>query len=44
MDRLAGDEALRARMAQRSREIIDTWDYRRGVAGVKAMLRWVAKR
>jgi glycosyltransferase involved in cell wall biosynthesis len=44
MDRLAGDEALRARMAQRSREIIDTWDYRRGVAGVNAMLRWVASR
>lgn len=44
MDRLTKNEALRARMGQRSREIIDTWDYRRGVAGVNAMLRWVANR
>lgn len=38
MDRLAADEALRARMARRSREIIATWDFARGVEGVKAML------
>ena len=44
LDRLTEDEALRARMAGRSREIISTWDYRRGVDGVKAMLRWVAAR
>jgi len=44
MDRLAEDTALRARMGRRSREIIGTWDYRRGVAGVNAMLRWVAHR
>lgn len=44
MDRMAEDGALRARMAQRSREIIATWDYGRGVEGVKAMLRWVASR
>lgn len=44
LDRLVDDPALRARMAQRSREIIATWDYARGVAGVKAMLRWVAAR
>jgi glycosyltransferase involved in cell wall biosynthesis len=43
MDRLAEADALRARMAERSREIIATWDYRRGVEGVKDMLRWVAK-
>lgn len=44
LDRLTEDEALRARMAGRSREIIAAWDYGRGVAGVKAMLRWVAAR
>lgn len=33
------DDALRARMAQRSREIIATWDYARGVEGVKEALR-----
>ena len=38
MDRLTSDDALRARMAQRSREIIATWDFARGVEGVKAML------
>jgi len=43
LDRLTDDEALRARMAERSREIIATWDYRRGVEGVKSMLRWVAR-
>lgn len=32
------DDALRARMARRSREIIATWDYDRGVAGVKQAL------
>ena len=42
MDRLTGDDSLRDRMGQRSREIIATWDYGRGVEGVKAMLRWVA--
>jgi glycosyltransferase involved in cell wall biosynthesis len=44
MDRMTEDAELRARMARRSREIIATWDYRRGVAGVKAMLRWVTGR
>jgi glycosyltransferase involved in cell wall biosynthesis len=34
LDALAADPQLRARMAQRSREIIATWDYSRGVAGV----------
>jgi glycosyltransferase involved in cell wall biosynthesis len=38
MDRLT-DDSLRARMAQRSREIIDTWTFARGVEGVKAALR-----
>ncbi|HKS21296.1 MAG TPA: glycosyltransferase family 4 protein [Thermoanaerobaculia bacterium] len=43
MDRLVEDADLRKRMGERSREIISTWDYRRGVAGVKEMLRWVAR-
>ncbi len=34
MDALMNDD-LRARMAQRSRDIIATWDYDRGVEGVK---------
>lgn len=33
------DDGLRERMGQRSREIIGTWDYARGVAGVKEALR-----
>jgi hypothetical protein len=33
------DDALRSRMGQRSREIIATWDYARGVEGVKEALR-----
>jgi glycosyltransferase involved in cell wall biosynthesis len=39
LDALASDPELRARMAQRSREIISTWDYSRGVAGVMEALR-----
>jgi glycosyltransferase involved in cell wall biosynthesis len=39
LDALAGDPELRARMARRSREIIATWDYSRGVAGVMEALR-----
>jgi len=38
MDRLTSEDALRGRMARRSREIISTWDFARGVEGVKAML------
>jgi glycosyltransferase involved in cell wall biosynthesis len=34
LDTLAAEPELRARMARRSREIIATWDYSRGVAGV----------
>jgi glycosyltransferase involved in cell wall biosynthesis len=44
MDRLAGDAELRARMGERSREIIAGWDYKRGVEGIKAMLHWVRSR
>jgi glycosyltransferase involved in cell wall biosynthesis len=44
LDRLSEDEPLRARMAQRSREIIDTWDFARGVEGVKEALRWLPRR
>jgi len=43
MDRLVEDAELRKRMGERSREIIAGWDYRRGVAGVKEMLRWVVR-
>jgi glycosyltransferase involved in cell wall biosynthesis len=39
LDALAGDPELRARMGQRSREIIATWDYARGVEGVLAALK-----
>jgi len=39
LDALAADPALRARMARRSRVIIATWDYRRGVDGLMAALR-----
>ncbi len=38
LDALAADPALRARMAARSREIISTWDYARGVRGVMEAL------
>jgi len=41
MDRFAGDDTLRARMAQRSREIIGTWTFQRGVEGVREALRWL---
>jgi glycosyltransferase involved in cell wall biosynthesis len=41
MDALVSDSVLRARMAERSREIIDTWDFARGVEGVKQALRAV---
>jgi glycosyltransferase involved in cell wall biosynthesis len=42
MDRLTADAVLRARMARRSREIIGTWTFQRGVEGVKEALRWLA--
>jgi glycosyltransferase involved in cell wall biosynthesis len=38
LDALAADPALRTRMAARSREIISTWDYARGVRGVMEAL------
>jgi len=41
LDRLM-DAGLRTRMAQRSREIISTWDYARGVEGVKAALEFLS--
>jgi glycosyltransferase involved in cell wall biosynthesis len=44
MTRLVGDPALRERLAQRSREIIDTWTFARGVEGVKAAALWLAER
>lgn len=39
LDALIDDPALRERMARRSREIIATWDYVRGVEGVKEAMR-----
>ncbi|MFP5245136.1 MAG: glycosyltransferase family 4 protein [Thermoanaerobaculia bacterium] len=39
LDMLAADRARVARMGQRSREIIATWDYARGVEGVLEALR-----
>jgi glycosyltransferase involved in cell wall biosynthesis len=39
MDRMTADAALRARMGRRSREIVASWDFARGVQGVRAMLR-----
>lgn len=39
LDALAASPALRARMSQRSREIIATWDYAAGVRGVMEALR-----
>jgi glycosyltransferase involved in cell wall biosynthesis len=44
LDALAGDSSLRARMGQRSRQIINTWSYAEGVEGVKEMLRWITTR
>lgn len=39
LDALIADPALRERMARRSRELIDSWDYARGVQGVMEALR-----
>ncbi|MDQ3279838.1 MAG: glycosyltransferase family 4 protein [Acidobacteriota bacterium] len=39
LDTLAGTPELRTRMSERSREIISTWDYTRGVEGVVEALR-----
>jgi glycosyltransferase involved in cell wall biosynthesis len=41
LDELTDDDALRARMARRSGEIIGNWSFARGVEGVKEALRWV---
>ncbi len=41
LDRLVENPDLRATMAHRSREIIDGWNYERGVAGVREALRSV---
>lgn len=43
LDTLVADDELRARMSRRSREIIATWDFRRGVDAVRKMLEAVAK-
>lgn len=44
LDRMTADGTLRHAMGVRSRDIIESWDYARGVAGVKRMLEWVAGR
>jgi glycosyltransferase involved in cell wall biosynthesis len=41
LDKLVSDNALRTKMGQRSREIIATWDFARGVEGVRRMLECV---
>lgn len=41
LDRLTEDPELRARMSERSREIISTWDYETGIEGVLEALRSV---
>jgi len=43
LDRLAADPALRTRMANRSREIIERWNYDAGVAGLRQALDAVAR-
>lgn len=42
LDALARDAEMRARMSERSREIIGTWSYREGVAGVVEAMREIA--
>ncbi|HEX7193196.1 MAG TPA: glycosyltransferase family 4 protein [Thermoanaerobaculia bacterium] len=44
LDTIVSDDALRARMGERSRAIIADWDFARGVAGVRQMLAWVKSR
>lgn len=44
MTQLAEDSVLRQRMAERSRQIIDTWTFARGVEGVKAAARSLQER
>jgi glycosyltransferase involved in cell wall biosynthesis len=44
LDRIVGDDALRARMAARSREIIAGWSFDAEVEGVRKMLAWVTRR
>jgi glycosyltransferase involved in cell wall biosynthesis len=44
MTRLVRDPALRERMAGRSRQIISTWTFARGVEGVKAAARQLSAR
>lgn len=39
LDKLVEDRALRERMAAKSRELIATWDYARGVRGVEEAIR-----
>ena len=43
MARLISNPELRARMAQRSRDVIGTWTFARGVEGVKAALAYVSR-
>ncbi len=44
LDALAADPDLRARMGNESRTLIEHWDYRRGVQGIKEALAWNASR
>lgn len=44
LDTIVSDDALRARMGERSSAIIAEWDFARGVRGVRQMLEWVESR
>lgn len=44
MSRLVDEPTLRERMARRSREIIGTWTFARGVEGVRSALQWIEER
>ena len=44
LETIVSDDALRARMGERSRAIIAEWDFARGVRGVRQMLDWVSAR
>ena len=44
MENLSEEPELRARMGCRSREIIATWTFARGVQGVKSAMQWISSR
>ena len=44
LDALTSDTDLRTGMSECSLQLIRSWDFTRGVRGVKEMLRWVTTR